>query len=40
MSSKEKAKLLASRLNERNMVEKDVKVCYYRKRNSNLSSAF
>ena len=31
--SKKKAELLASRLKERNMVEKDVKVSYYRKRN-------
>ena len=38
--SKEKAELLASRLKERNMVEKDVKVSYYRKRNWDLSSAF
>ena len=37
---KEKAKLLASRLKEQNMVERDVKVSYYRKRNSVLSSAF
>ena len=38
--SKKKAELLASRLKERNMVEKDVKVSYYRKRNRGLSSAF
>ena len=38
--SKEKAELLASRLKERNMVEKDVKVRYYRKRNWDLSLAF
>ena len=38
--SKEKTELLASRLKERNMVEKDVKVSYYRKRNWDLSSAF
>ena len=38
--SKTKAELLASRLKERNMVEKDVKVSYYRKRNRCLSSAF
>ena len=38
--SKEKAELLALRLKERNMVEKDVKVSYYRKRNRGLSSAF
>ena len=37
---KKKAELLASRLKERNMVEKDVKVSYYRKRNRGLSSAF
>ena len=33
--SKEKTELLASSLKERNMVEKDVKVSYYRKRNWN-----
>ena len=38
--SKEKTELLASRLKERNMVERDVKVSYYRKRNRDLSSAF
>ena len=38
--SKEKVELLASRLKEQNMVEKDVKVSYYRKRNWDLSSAF
>ena len=38
--SKEKAELLATRLKERNMVERDVKVSYYRKRNRDLSSAF
>ena len=38
--STEKAELLASRLKERNMVERDVKVSYYRKRNRDLSSAF
>ena len=38
--SKKKAELLASRLKKRNMVEKDVKVSYCRKRNRGLSSAF
>ena len=38
--SKEKAELLASRLKERNMVERDIKVSYYRKLNRDLSSAF
>ena len=38
--SKEKAELLASRLKERNMVEKDVQVSYYRKRNWDLSLVF
>ena len=38
--SKEKAELLASRLKEQNMVEKDVKVSYYRKRNWDLSLVF
>ena len=38
--SKKKAELFASRLKERDMVEKDVKVSYYRKRNWDLSSAF
>ena len=38
--SKEKAELLAIRLKEQNMVEKDVKVSYYRKCNWDLFSAF
>ena len=38
--SKENAELLASRLKERNMVERDVKVSYYSKRNRDLSPAF
>ena len=37
---KEKAELLASRLKKYNMVEKDVKVSYYRKRNKDFSLAF
>ena len=38
--SKEKAELLASRLKERNMVEKDVKVSYCRKRNWDISLTY
>lgn len=38
--SKQKAELLASGLQERNLVEKDVKVSYYRKRNQDLSAFF
>ena len=34
------ADVLASRLKEQNMIEKDVKVSYYRKRNRDLSPAF
>ena len=38
--SKEKAELLASTLKERNMVERDVKASYCRKRNRDLSSSY
>ena len=38
--SKEKAELLASKLKEQNMVEKVVKVSYYRKCNRDFSLAF
>ena len=38
--SKEKAELLALRLKERNMVEKNVKASYYRKCNRDFFSAF
>ena len=38
--SKEKAELLASRLNERNLLENNVHISYYRKRNFDLTTFF
>lgn len=38
--SKEKAELLASRLKENNLLEKNVRVSHYRKRNFNLATCF
>ena len=38
--SKQKAELLASRLHENNVLQKDVLVSHYRKRNADLSTVF
>ena len=38
--SKQKAQLLASRLRENNLLQKDVLVSHYRKRNTDLSTVF
>lgn len=38
--SKEKAELLASRLQENNLLDKNVRISYYRKRNFNLATFF
>ena len=38
--SKQKAELLASRLQENNLLQKDVLVSHYRKRNTDLSTVF